>query len=58
MCQFKAASRKGILYENVKMLSPEGQMLSFLSVKKANWYVNKDLAGCVFFFVAMVTKNI
>lgn len=35
------------MYDNVLMQDPEGQALSTISLKKANWYVNKNLADWI-----------
>lgn len=37
-------SSSGKLYDNCKMLSPEGEFMSFVSEKRAMWYVKNDLA--------------
>ncbi len=39
--------RKTKLYDNCKILAPDGQLLSTCSVKKLNWYVSKGLGQIV-----------
>lgn len=36
---------KGVMYDNITMLCPNGTHLSKISAKKANWYVDKGLAS-------------
>ena len=43
----KAYSCKKAVYENCKMLSPDGIQLSNCDRKKAQWYVDKGLADIV-----------
>jgi len=45
--EFRAASRKSVLYENCKMLSPQGEILCVISNKKAKWYIDKQLADSI-----------
>ena len=40
-------SCKKVVYENCKMLAPDGTCLSNTDRKKADWYVNKGLAQMV-----------
>ena len=40
-------SCKKAVYENCKMLAPDGVCLSNTDRKKANWYVDKNLAVVV-----------
>lgn len=35
------------MYDNIRMLDPQGELLSQISVRKANWYVGKELADWV-----------
>lgn len=37
-------SCKGPVYENCKMLSPQGEQLCYCDMKKMNWYVSRGLA--------------
>mmetsp|Transcript_7077 Transcript_7077/g.10137 ORF Transcript_7077/g.10137 Transcript_7077/m.10137 type:complete len:372 (-) Transcript_7077:216-1331(-) len=40
-------ARKSPMYDNVQMLSPDGELLSSISTKKGRWYVKKGLAKWV-----------
>lgn len=40
----KAYSCKKAVYENCKMVAPDGELLSNCDFKKAHWYVEKGLA--------------
>ena len=40
-------SCKKVVYENCRMLAPDGGCLSNTDRKKAEWYVNKQLAEVV-----------
>ena len=42
-----AASRKSDLYENCKMIAPDGQLLSTCDRKKVNWYISRGLAELI-----------
>jgi exonuclease 3'-5' domain-containing protein 2 len=35
---------KSPMYDNIRMVDPEGQALSTISIKKARWYVSKQIA--------------
>jgi len=37
--------RKKPLYHNCQLRSPDGQLLCTCDVKKANWYIDKQLGG-------------
>mmetsp|Transcript_43873 Transcript_43873/g.133625 ORF Transcript_43873/g.133625 Transcript_43873/m.133625 type:complete len:359 (+) Transcript_43873:232-1308(+) len=41
----KHLAMKGPMYDNIRMLDPQGELLSQVSLKKATWYVTKDLAS-------------
>ena len=39
-------TRKRALYENCRLLAPDNELLSLIDTRKANWYFERDLAGC------------
>ena len=40
----KAYSCKKAVYENCKMVAPDGELLSNCDLKKAMWYLERELA--------------
>lgn len=38
-------TRKKPLYHNCQLISPDGQLLCTCDLKKAQWYLEKDLGG-------------
>lgn len=38
-------TRKKPLYHNCQLISPDGQLLCTCDLKKAQWYIEKDLGG-------------
>ena len=38
---------KSAMYDNVRMYDPQGEVLCTISLKKAHWYVNKELADWI-----------
>lgn len=40
-------TRKTILYENILMQAPDGEVLCSIGHKKAKWYIDRDLAGAL-----------
>lgn len=40
----KAYSCKKAVYENCKMVAPDGELLSNCDAKKAQWYIDRGLA--------------
>jgi hypothetical protein len=40
-------SCKKQVYENCKMVAPDGEILSNCDFKKANWYVERELAEVI-----------
>jgi len=37
-------ARKSPMYDNIEMMDPQGQLLATISLKKAHWYIRKQLA--------------
>lgn len=43
--KMSALAMKSPMYDNVKMLDPYGELLCTISIKKAKWYIEKNLAS-------------
>jgi hypothetical protein len=43
----RGSDRQSSLYENCRMLSPEGVLMAYINKKKVNWYVERGLAVIV-----------
>lgn len=41
------SNAKSFLYDNCKLLAPDGEVISIIPLKKMKWYLNKDLAEAV-----------